>query len=138
MQLEKTDLVAFRDYNSGDRNFIFSTWLRGLYYGDSWFSDIPKGIFMENYHRVVEALLDAKSTAVKVACLKDTPDIILGYAVYSNTSPVVHYVFVKSAWRKVGLAKSLCPPAPFSVTHLTKVGKIVKPVNCPFNPFLVA
>lgn len=134
MQLEKTKLVAFREYQPDDRNFIFSTWLRGLYYGDSWFSEIPKNIFMQHYHAVIERLLDAPGVTIKVACLSDTPDVILGYSVTRGN--ILDYVFVKSAWRKAGIGKSLVPPAPYTVTHLTKVGKILKPVNCPFNPFV--
>lgn len=134
-----------RDAIASDRNFIFATWLRGLYYGDSWFTKIPKPIFMENYHRVIERILDQPNTHVKVACLADDPDVILGYSVYRQIKVddadvnVLDWVFIKSAWRKIGIGKKLTPENLRAFTHLTKLaGDIIK-VKIPgliFNPFL--
>lgn len=140
--LDKSELVAVRDSTPDDKNFILATWLRGLYYGDSWFSVIPKKVFMECYHTVLENLLKRPETIVKVSCLKDDPEVVLGYAVYRDTHGVLilDYVFVKSAWRGIGIAKSLIPSNVFSVTHLTKSGYAIlrkKMPNVPFNPFLI-
>lgn len=136
--MNKSELVAIREYLLGDRNFILATWLRGLYYGDTWFREIPKDLFMENYHRVLEALLSKSSVKVRVACLKDDPEVILGYAVVSPGE--LHWLFVKSAWRGIGIAKSLVPEDTHTVTHLTKVGLgILKryPGQVIFNPFSI-
>jgi L-amino acid N-acyltransferase YncA len=141
MSLEKSSLVTLRAGNANDRNFILATWLRGLYYGDTWFREIPKAIFMENYHNILERVLDAGKVEVVVACLKEDPEVILGYSVLSrfNSQPVVHWVFVKAAWRKIGIAKSLIPKDTRYVTHLTKVGLslIRRNPGIDFNPFLL-
>lgn len=128
-------LYDIRDYQTEDANFILATFLRGLYYGDSWFSLIPKDIFMKHYKVVAEALL--KTRTVKVACLKEDPSVILGYSILSNDYQGIDWVFVKSAWRKQGIGKSLVPQRPSYVTHLTKLGKdlLVKFPNTVFNPF---
>lgn len=137
--INKKDLIQVRKYSpESDRNFILATFLRGLYYGDSWFRDIPKDIFMDKYHTVVEHIL-AKST-IEISCLREDPEVILGYSVFELdpiNGNILHWVFVKSAWRKIGICKSLVPSTIKVVTHLTKIGKALKPVNVDFNPFVI-
>lgn len=134
--MNKSELVAIRSILPEDRNFILATFLRGLYYGDSWFTLIPKQSFMEHYHKVIDYLLAKPGVQVKVACLKDTPDVILGYSILSNDT--VHFVFVKKNWRGIGIARDLVPNSTKVTTHLTKVGlSILVKKGLTFNPFLV-
>lgn len=128
-------LYDIRDYTLDDANFILATFLRGLYYGDSWFSAMPKDVFMRHYKPVIEALL--KTRTIKVACLKEDPSVILGYSMLSNDYQTIDWVFVKSAWRKQGIGRSLLPQYPTCVTHLTKLGQtlLTKFPNAIFNPF---
>lgn len=138
MSVDKKDLIALRPGKSEDRNFILACWLRGLYYGNSWFGEVPKDIFMEKYHSILERVLSSPNVTVTVACLKEDSDVILGYAVHRlvNTHKILDWIFVKSAWRHIGIGKSLVPENLYAVTHLTKIGKIVKPSNVIFNPFI--
>lgn len=133
--MNKTDLVAIRDMEDGDRAFIFSTWLRGLRYGNDWFELIESGAYYTEYHRVIESLLGLSNVSVRVACLKEDPEVILGYAIHSGAK--LHWVHVKTAWRGIGIAKSLVPKEISTVTHLTKVGKAIlsKHPEVRFNPF---
>lgn len=128
-------LYNIRDLKPEDVNFVLATFLRGLYYGDSWFSKIPKQVFMDNYKNVALSLVN-KST-IKVACLKDEPDVIIGYSILSNDFQTIHYVYVKAAWRKKGIARSILPQYPSTVTHLTDLGAqlITKFKDVIFNPF---
>lgn len=130
-------LYNIRDMVEGDKHFIYSTFLRGLYYGDSWFSLIPKQIFMDNYKKVIEGLIFSPNTTINIACLKDDPNVILGYSITSADFTTIHYVFVKTVWRKKGIAKSLLPHSPKEITHLTTLGKILMPKfkDVIFNPF---
>jgi GNAT superfamily N-acetyltransferase len=118
-----------------DLNFIRATFLKGLYHGDTWFSLIPKSIFMEHYHPVIERLIATND--VWVACLADAPDVIIGYSIVSKDFTTIHWVFVKKGWRKMGIARSIVPRYPEAVTHLTPLGKtlMTKFENCVFNPF---
>lgn len=128
-------LYDIRDIKTGDENFVLATFLRGLYYGDSWFSTIPKDIFMENYKQVATALLS--KAVIKIACLKEDPDVIIGYSILSPDYQTIHFVFVKHAWRNKGIARSLLPQYPTAITHLTKLGKelMSKFPTAQFNPF---
>lgn len=142
--LNKTDLIAIRKYSPEDRNFILATWLRGLYYGDTWFKEIPKSVFMEKYHDIIDSLLLRPGVEIKIACLKEDPEVILGYSVSRTiqngeaTVGVLDWIFVKTAWRKIGIAKMLLPSKLNACTHLTKTGLSVmrsKLPNVIFNPF---
>lgn len=133
--IDKTNLVTVRDATPGDRNFILATWLRGLRFGNDWFRIIPSDIYFTAYHAYIEAILAKPNTTVKIACLKDDTEVVLGYAVY--TGDRLDWVFVKQAWRAIGLAKSLVPQSITSVSHLTKVGLslLKRRPNVIFNPF---
>lgn len=130
-------LYDVRDAVSNDTNLIMATFLRGLYYGDSWFSTIPKDVFMENYRKIIEGLINHPKVVVKVACLKEDRDVILGYSILSVDYQHVIWVHVKRVWRLKGIARSLTPSHPTSVTHLTALGKTLLPKlnGAIFNPF---
>lgn len=128
------DLIEIRDAVVGDEAFIFASWLRGLYYGDSWFSNIEKDHFMFNYHKVIESLLS--QATIKIACLKEDKNIIIGYAVYRED--ILDWAFVKKDWRKIGIAKALVPDNIKVATHATKVGlELMKKKKFEFKPFSI-
>ena len=131
-------LFSIRNFKSEDANLIYASFLRGIYYGESFFSKTPKNLFMDRYKRVIQALLSDINTAVLIACLPDDPDTILGYALMSRNMETVYYVFVKDRWRNRGIAKALIPRDFKYIVpqHLTKVGrKIVAKLNVTENPF---
>lgn len=122
-----------------DKNFVLSSFLRGMYHGDSWFSQIPRGIFMDNYKVVAEALFDDPKNLVVVACLPEDPNIILGYSILSADGTTLHWVYVKQTWRRRGIMTRIVPNTITKVSHLTELGstlikKLKKDVI--FNPFL--
>lgn len=133
--MKDDQVYEIRDYLPQDEAFVMATFLRGLYYGDSWFSVMPKDLFMKFYKIIGTAIV--KKNTIKVACLKEDKDVILGYSILSNDFSTIHFVFVKTLFRKQGIAKSLLPKHPTYVTHLTTVGRNLLPKlnNCVFNPF---
>ncbi len=137
MIAEFAGLYDMRDYKPEDKNFILATFLRGLYYGDSWFSQIPKDIFMANYKYIAEKLIEDNNTVIKVACLTDDPDVILGYSILGASYQTVHWVYVKANWRKKGIGKSLVPTNLAVATHLSELGRelLTKYKGAIFNPF---
>lgn len=131
-------LYNIRLATDADRNFILKTFLLGIYYGDTWFSKIPKRIFMDNYKRVAEALFNKYRNNIRIACLSDETDVILGYSILNSDSTVLQFVYVKERWRRKGVGRQLVPPSVCCVTHLTSLGetliKKLKPEPL-FNPF---
>lgn len=130
-------ICEVRDYKIEDKSFILATFLRGLYYGNEFFNIIPKDIFMDNYKRVAEALIDNPRNVVKIACLKEDPDVILGYSILSGDYQTIHWIFVKKLWRNKGISKILLPQFPIAITHFTTLGLGLLPKfkECVFDPF---
>jgi hypothetical protein len=135
--LSKMNLVEIRDSVPDDLSFIFATWLKGLRYGNDWFGLIEPTAYHAHYHAVIEAILTNPAVTVKVACLKEDSDVVLGYAIYNKKT--LHWVHVKKAWRSAGLAKSLVPADVDTVTHINKVGVSMLALrpHVRFNPFLI-
>lgn len=133
--VDKKDLIEVRNMYLDDWNFILATWLKGLRYGNDWFGLIDAPVYYSNYQKVIESILQSGATTVRVACLKESPDVILGYSVSQGDRLV--WVFVKKSWRLIGIAKSLVPTGVKSVSHLTEVGKAILKKNptVSFNPF---
>jgi len=80
-------------------------------------------------------LLAKPDVTVKVACMKDAPDVILGYSVYSGTR--LDWVYVKDRWRGLGVAKDLVPTNITTVSHVTDTGRSILKKNSDilFDPF---
>lgn len=132
-----SELITIRDFVPDDKPFILATWLKGLRYGNSWFLAIESKAYFNTYHSLLEALLQNPKTTVKIACLIEDPEVILGYVVFSGNR--LDWIFIKKAWRSIGLSKKLLPEGIEVVTHLTEIGKTVlaKYPNVVFNPFLL-
>lgn len=109
-----------RDACGDDIPFIYATWLESYRY-DSYFGKSHRnGVFFSDYRKVIDKLLN--DSKVIVACVQDEPGAILGYMVFEPS--VLHYVFVKGAFRRLGVATGLCrhafvSDAPLTFTHKT-------------------
>lgn len=131
--MDKKDLIYTRDYVEDDHNFIMSTWLKGLKYGNDFFRDIQSKPYFETYHRALSGLIGRPDITIKVSCLKEDPSVILGYSVAHGA--VLDWVYVKDDWRRIGIASSLIPPGVSTVSHWTKLGKKIMPKTWIINPF---
>lgn len=131
--------VKVRPGNKDDNNFIYATWLRGLYYGSEFYGSIQKDVFFKKYEQVIQALLAKPNVLVSIACLDDAEGSILAYAVYEPTG-TLHYAFTKEPWRRQGLVQKAivgCSEIS-SVTHLTKLGNSIRlKKGWLFNPWLI-
>ncbi len=136
---DSKEQVMLRPYAADDKNFILSTWLKGLYYGSVYHAQIDKTAFFKNYHDIIEKLLE--KSVVMVACLRIDEGAIVAYSVLGGTieAPVLHWIHCKKPWRGIGVAKSLIPANTQTVTHITKVGSSIlkKHPAVKFNPFAI-
>jgi hypothetical protein len=133
-----TSKFAVRDAKELDFPFIYSTWLKGLRFGNDVYGLIEQNSYFTNFHKVIEAILARPDTFIMVACLKDDPDTILGYSV-RGADDTLHYVHVKQAFRRFGIARELTPTKIKRVTHITRAGWAILKEKYPkavFDPFL--
>jgi hypothetical protein len=124
--------ISVRSPQPSDINFILSTALKGLYYGSKFWAEIDQDCFFKNYEPFLKTLM--LKFNIKVACLEDDPDVILGWIMHHNET--VDFVFVKKSYRKLGIARLLWPDNVTTVSHITDIGNAVrKKMNLKFNPF---
>ncbi len=128
-----------------DISFIYSSWLKSFRYGSTANKLIRTNVFFTNYREVLDSIL-AKSLTL-VACLPDSPEVILGYMVYEED--ILHYCFIKHSFRRLGIASSLLEQtglkdSEVQVTHMTNELSgffdtliLVKGLKLEYNPFLL-
>lgn len=137
--MDKKDLISYRKGHELDHDLIFSTWIKGLYFSankDTWISSIPEHIFSKNYSKVITSIIKKSLVDIAIACLKDSPDVILGYAIFEPET--IHWVYVKSSWRDIGIARDLVPPQIKYASHITPTSKtICYRKNITFDPFRI-
>lgn len=126
------DSFDIRPANVDDLPFIYSTWLKNLYYGCPFYRDVDRKTYFSSYKHIVTGLLSRAT--VKVCCLKEEPEVVLGYSVHEGE--ILHWVYVKKAWRGLRIASCLVPPNIAWVSHLTNIGKKLKPKDWKFDPFV--
>lgn len=131
--------IKLRAMQPNDMSFIYSTFLRGLYYGCAHFKEMKKDAFFVAQETTLLRLMAKPVCNVVIACLSSEPDIILGWTLIEPKNAVLHFIYVKDAWRSKGVAKQMVGLAKISsVTHITKIGnEIRKRKQWDFNPWLV-
>jgi len=97
-------LYLIRNHEETDYPFLFATYLQNNWYDKTNSTILKKDMWMSLQHKRLEKVLE--SQPVKVACLQEDPDVILGYAFHDNDKP---FVYVKLAWRseKLNLKQAL-------------------------------
>ena len=133
--MSNLSLVLIRAGEENDEAFIYQTWLKGYLFGNPMNRGLDIGTFERNYRPVIGALL--KRSTTRVACLKDSPNVILGYSVSEGER--LHWLHVKEHMRKFGLAKLLLPKDFSAVSHKTKQAETILRTKFPdikYNPFL--
>ncbi len=126
--------ITIREPQPEDINFLLSTFLKGLYYGSKFWGLVDQEAFFQNYEPFVKQLM--LRSDVKIACLEEDKDVILGYSI--SRSNVLHFLFVKKSYRKLGIGKLLYPAGIDTVSHITDQGDSMRrKLNLKFNPFLI-
>ena len=114
-----------------DRNFIAASWYENYFKGGECLVRARA-----DYNDAVAPIIDQLIIAATahVAFAPAYPDEILGYIVFHGTT--LHFVYVRHAFRRWGIMKSLMQPFAFSHhTFSTKLGK--KLLKSQYNPFLL-
>ncbi len=89
-----------------DVHFILNTWLKS--YNTSDFArGIPASIYFNHHKNLILSILLHKHTGVSIVCSKDDTSHIVGYSVYNTAAPIVHYIYMKQAWRRLGIGSKL-------------------------------
>lgn len=100
--------------NDGEMNLVLDSWVRS---GEkSRLGEVaPKTVFRQGHMRVIVRLL--RECEVTVAELPDVPGLAIGWACWD--SDATHYVYVKTAYRRQGVANALLSGKPNPCSHWT-------------------
>lgn len=128
-------LISVRLMEPGDRAFVAASWFESY-----WKATASQEMDYETYKAGQSARIDRalNEGLTHVVYAKQYPDEILGYAVFTGEARnVLQYVYVKSVYRKQGIASGLARRA-VDFTHKTRAGQpLVKKLNLKFNPYAV-
>jgi hypothetical protein len=124
--------VVLRQATADDTSFIYSSWLKS-------YRNTQKHVNSETYfkgqHDLITLLLN--NSSVIVICPEDDPESIVGYMVYSDD--VLHWIYVKSVFRNLGMAKTLMSVfpngEPKQFSHFTPAVYFLLKESCTFNPY---
>lgn len=120
-------LLELRPGKKEDESFLYGTWLNGTYQKTRWRTEFARGDFFKGYHSVIAHILSKPQTQILTCCLKEDPDILVGYSVFEKcpTDTIFHWIFIRADWRGNKIAKDLIPPKVTVVTHMTPAGQII-------------
>lgn len=103
-----SDSIGIRPYRPEDKNFVYSTWLNNFKHSSYFAKRIKPSIFFKGHQAVIDTLFLKSQFKVFIAHPRGDEDTILGYiACEPNEPTVVHFTFVKDAFRRMGVAGAL-------------------------------
>ena len=117
-------------------NYILGKWKRSLRHGNEYFRLMENHTYNNIYDRIIGGTAQRAHAEFRLAVLNEDPDVVLGFSLIEKD--ILHYVFVQSEYRGLGLAKKLVPVPIEKFTHLTKLGMSLWNKKAPsaiFNPF---
>lgn len=127
--------IVIRKPCPNDKDFILSAWLKGNYYGNSYFRQIPPDIYYREYADEIMRILNQPGVEIDIACDESYTQWIVGFSVTQNEN--LYWIHVKRDFRCRGVGKLLLANRIIStVKSTTKVGHaIAQNKGLIFNPF---
>lgn len=133
--------ISFRRARLEDGNFVFSSWLKS-YRGSDFAKHMTNDVYYGHHKSIVAALI-AKSI-ILVACNPEDENQVFGYIVFEHERGcLVHWLYVKYTYRKLGVANALIGQLPngsggITLTHIGRSFQELKAkYNLEYNPYLL-
>jgi len=124
MDLGESKRIVTRDYESStDAPFVFATWRNCLWYDTHTSEDPPNPTFYRVVTRKINLLLREPPTEVRIACLADDSNQMVGFAALSYST--LEFVYVKLDYRNQGIATLLTKGFTNIASPETKIGKSI-------------
>lgn len=131
------DLIEIRAAEKDELNFVLHSWLRSLRSASHYHRKIPSKTFYDSHAKIIEGILE------RGHCLVVNPinlaKIIVGYIIWEHgddETVILHYVYVKESYRKMGLSKFLIETVSYGRDKIaTHFSELIKDTT--FNPYLL-
>lgn len=116
-----TEAIVVRQALDSDAPFIFSSWLKSFRSSD-FAKHLSNSMYYREHHKLIADILERSQVICAVS--DEDESQIFGWicAETGGPVPVVHYVYVKQTYRRVGIASkllSLVADGAFLYTHDT-------------------
>lgn len=137
---------VYRQRKEEDTNLILNSFLKEFRHSNLA-RGVESAVFYRQMKHIITHLLNTKNTII--ICSEDDPDLIYGYCIFEYdpiNTPIFHWIYVKSAYRKSKLATNLITliapnilkDTTFSTFSMPVIEQIIKSKSIPniYNPFL--
>jgi len=135
--------VVIRKATEHDVPFIFNSWLKS-FRDSSLVAAVSNTVYFSNQHKLIQKLV--KTSEVLISCNPDDPDQLYGYIVCERIDNVfvIHYVYIKTSFRGLGLAKALLAATDYNGkelaahSHSTKAAQFIgRRYNFIYHPYVL-
>lgn len=121
----------FRAYSEMDVPFIQNSWGTSYYHGLDSHKLLSSDEFHKRHRPIRERFLNNPDATIIVCCSKEDKDLIIGWIGVEKPETsrglILHYLYVKHAFKNEGIATELLqmalPDRPVLYTHLTNQAK---------------
>lgn len=97
--------IKLRDPQADDFSFVFNSWLMSNQENEDS-KRMKKSTYFKIYKQILDSVLVKAN--ILVACNPDDEAQVYGYLVYNRLDLlVVHYIYVKYTYRKLGIARAM-------------------------------
>jgi hypothetical protein len=120
-ELDQVKIVirAFNPNNQKEVGLIYATWRNQAFYSAQTKPQLEPKYFFSRVTRTIRDILE--HAEVRIACIMDSPDTIIGYSI--STGDHLNWIYVKEGYRRKGIGTLLFPKGIHTVTcYMTKDG----------------
>ncbi len=129
--------LLLRTIEAGDVHFVLKSWLKS-YRNSCFATEIPNEVYFRSHRALILRLLDDRSVTMMAVNAEDE-DQILGFVCYSpgviSECLVLHFIYVKSPFRRFGIGHRLLEAAKAAVSHERDLPIVVSHANREFKRF---
>jgi GNAT superfamily N-acetyltransferase len=140
--LDDLNEILIRDAQADDEAFFFNALLQHYKHSSPHSKLIPDRCYYVEHKKLIDRQAQKQSNILKIACLKDDPQVVFGFMWANQEELTLHYCYVKKAFRRLGIAKLLFNTLfkkddEIFYTHLTYDGGFIthSKGNFNFNPY---
>jgi hypothetical protein len=131
-----------------DLNFILSSWLKS-YRNSDFATCISNDTYYAFHQGLISQILTHPTNTLTIIASVEDPDQILGYASYSITKPIIHYIYMKQPFRRLGLGRYLFEgvrnhfktleenPVTICTHKCKRWARTSKALNLTYNPYMI-
>jgi len=129
----------YRPARDDDYGFVLNSWLKSYYNTAIIKPHINRGIFFRNEAKIVNKLI--REDSITIACNPEDDTHIFGYICYRVDPQVMHYVYMKQPFRRIGIAGGLLSSSlsgkDIDVTyHTPRLKRLNNWYKFTYNPYL--